>query len=103
MVLESKLYESGGRLRKILSSDPTQVKKLGSAWVAERVDREDLRDGSSTRLTVESVQRAVQIPPTRFSVEELSSWKPEGSVDPIAIEPEEADVGAPALAPPQQP
>ncbi len=108
VVLESKLYESGGRLRKILSSDPTQVKKLGSAWVAQRVDMEDLRDGSSTRLTVESVQRAVQIPPTRFSVEELSSWKPEGSVDPIAIEPEEADVGAPALgapalAPPQQP
>ncbi len=95
VVLRTDLYEPGGRLRRVLTADPDLVRRSGSVWIAHDVRMRDVRDGSSTRLAVESVQSDVPIPAFRFSIDRLKSYEPEGIGDPV--DPEEIEVGMPRL------
>ena len=50
----TELYE-GSRPRKVLITDPSEVRQLEGAWVAHNLLMMDLRDKTQTRLVVESI------------------------------------------------
>ncbi len=72
VILKSEFFEYGERIRKIMISDPESISQESGLWVAHKVVMEDLLEGSSTDLVVESLKIGADIPDRRFSRKELS-------------------------------
>ncbi len=72
VILKSEFFEYGERIRKIMISDPQSISQESGLWVARKVVMEDLLEGSSTDLLVESLKIGEDIPDRRFSRKELS-------------------------------
>ncbi len=69
--LRTEMFERGGKLRKVLSVAPGRFRELGSVWVFQEAVMRDLRDGTETRLMVESFDMDADIPAATFTVEAL--------------------------------
>ncbi len=72
VILKSEFFEYGERIRKVMSSDPESISQESGLWVARKVVMQDLLEGSSTDLLVESLEIGADIPDRRFSRKELS-------------------------------
>ena len=68
--LRMEMFEVGGRLRKVLSVNPSQVMKRGPVWIAHRALMRDIRDYTTTQLLVDSTEQD-SLPDETFSVEAL--------------------------------
>jgi hypothetical protein len=66
-----KFYESGGQLRKELTTNPRANLKHGSVWVPHTALMRDVRDLTTTHLMVDSHEQDVLLPDGIFSVEAL--------------------------------
>lgn len=64
-----ELYEPGDRLRKVLTASPERFRELGSVWVYNEIVLSDVRDGTKTRLIIESFDIDADIPVSVFSIE----------------------------------
>ena len=69
--LMMKFYESGGQLRKELTTNPRANLKHGSVWVPHTALMRDARDLTTTHLMVDSHEQDVLLPDGIFSVEAL--------------------------------
>ncbi len=71
--LRMEFYETGGRLRKQLTTNPGSNLKHGSTWVAHRLLMSDEVDLATTHLMVDSHEQDVLLPGGTFSVEGLEA------------------------------
>jgi hypothetical protein len=69
--LKSESYEPGGRLRKRLEVDVSQISREGERWVPRHQTMHDLRDQTSTELVVEEIELDAEISRKMFSEREL--------------------------------
>jgi hypothetical protein len=69
--LKIECYESGGRLRKLITLDPAQLIQQGGIWLAQEVRVKDLRDETETRLIVEEIAVDEPLSDKRFRIAEL--------------------------------
>jgi outer membrane lipoprotein-sorting protein len=69
--LKIECYETGGRLRKLITLDPTQILQKGGIWVPQEVRVKDLRDETESRLIVEEITVNEPLPDKRFRIAEL--------------------------------
>jgi hypothetical protein len=60
--LQMRLYESGKRPRKEITTDPKSILKHGDAWVAHLTLVRDLRDHTTTQVFVDSHEQDVEVP-----------------------------------------
>ena len=71
VALKIESYEPGGRLRKVITTDPSQLMQEGGIWVAREVLVKDLRDETQTRMLVEEIEVDQPLPDKRFRLAEL--------------------------------
>ncbi len=88
--LEAKLYEKvGAAPRKVATTDPDQIFRVHSTWIAHTVTLWDHRDEKQTVLHIESVMPGLTLPDVAFSPSSLGTVKPridvEITFDPIEI------------------
>jgi outer membrane lipoprotein-sorting protein len=69
--LKSEMYESGDRLRKVLTIDPTSILESEGARIPQRLTLEDLRDKTSTRLVLSEIEVGADVPRKIFSTSYL--------------------------------
>lgn len=73
VVLQTQSYEPGDQLRKILLTDPAEIKQVGSLWVPHRVTMQDIRDETKTDVIVEEIEVEAKIHRKMFSARELEA------------------------------
>ncbi len=71
VALKIESYEPGGRLRKVITADPTQLEQEGGIWFAREVLVKDLRDETQTVMLVEEIEVDQPLPDKRFRLGEL--------------------------------
>lgn len=59
--MKTEFFESGKRLRKVLTSDPEQVKAVGKNWIPHRMVMADVVQGTSTEFEVEAIDVEAKI------------------------------------------
>ena len=64
-----EFYVPGNRLRKVLTVSPGRFRELGSVWVYSEVVMFDVRDGTRTRMIIESFDIDAEIPEERFVID----------------------------------
>lgn len=69
--LKTEMFEKGGRLRKVMTADPTSLYEADGVRIAQKLLMEDLRDGSRTELVVTRIEVGTKIPTKTFSVTTL--------------------------------
>ena len=69
--LRSEMFESGGRLRKVMTADPGSLYEADGVRIAQKLTMEDLRDESRTELVVLEIEVGGEIPKKTFSVTTL--------------------------------
>ena len=69
--LKSEMYESGDRLRKILTIDPNSILEFEGTRIPQRLTLKDLRDKTSTRLVLSEIEVGVDVPRKIFSTSYL--------------------------------
>ncbi len=65
------MYESGDRLRKILTIDPNSILEFEGTRIPQRLTLKDLRDKTSTRLVLSEIEVGVDVPRKIFSTSYL--------------------------------
>ena len=65
--LRIELYEHGGKLRKVLTSEPSSLFKEGDSWVPRQTTIRDVRDNTQTQLHINSIEMGVPLPKRLFS------------------------------------
>lgn len=65
--LKMEMWERGDRLRKVMEVDRSQVDRSHAAAIPRRLTMRDLRDETSTELSVESLEVDVEVPRKMFS------------------------------------
>ncbi len=73
-----EFFEPGDKLRKELVAHPERVRKLESVGVAHEVIMRDLRDGTETRLLVESFDMDADLPASVFTLDAPGNGAPPG-------------------------
>jgi hypothetical protein len=73
VVLQTQSYEPGDQLRKVLLTDPAEIKQIGSLWVPHRVTMQDVRDETKTDVIVEEIEVEAKIHRKMFSARELEA------------------------------
>jgi outer membrane lipoprotein-sorting protein len=73
VVLQIDSFEVGGRLRKVLKSDPAKVAQVGALWVATAIELQDVVDQTSTKVSLDKVKLDESLPDKRFRPADLSS------------------------------
>ena len=73
VVLQVESFEPGGRLRKVMHSDPSKVEAVGPLSVATALELEDMIDQTKTRVSLADVKLDSSIPDSRFRPADLSS------------------------------
>ena len=76
LITRVELYEPGHKLRKVMTAPPDRFRNLDSVWMANEVFLEDVRDGTQTRVVVESFDVGAEVPESAFSIESLDQEKP---------------------------
>lgn len=71
VALKIESYEPGGRLRKVITADPTQLEQEGGIWFAREVLVKDLRDETQTVMLIEEIEVDQPLPDKRFRLAEL--------------------------------
>jgi hypothetical protein len=71
--LRTDSYETGGTLRKQLLTKIDSITRIGEHWVPRSQTMRDLRDRTTTELTVEDIAMDVEINRKTFSVGGLES------------------------------
>ena len=71
VALKIESYEPGGRLRKVISADPSQLEQESGIWFARELLVKDLRDETQTLMTVEEIEVDQPLPDKRFRLAEL--------------------------------
>lgn len=71
VALKIESYEPGGRLRKVITADPTQLEQEGGIWFAREVLVRDLRDETQTIMLIEEIEVDQPLPDKRFRLAEL--------------------------------
>jgi len=71
VALKIESYEPGGRLRKVITADPTQLEQEGGIWFAREVLVRDLRDETQTIMLIEEIEVDQPLPDQRFRLAEL--------------------------------
>jgi hypothetical protein len=69
--LQTESFEVGGRLRKVLSSDPAKIERVDGLWVPRSLRMRDVLDETETELVVEKVEVDEPIPRKVFSRADL--------------------------------
>jgi len=69
--LRAEFLEPGGRLRKVLTVEPSDLAREGARWVARRSLVRDLRDETETELVVREIEFDAEIPRRTFTHREL--------------------------------
>jgi hypothetical protein len=59
--LKVEFFEKGERLRKLLTTDPSQITKEGESWIPRRLLMQDLLDQTETELIVEKIEVGASI------------------------------------------
>ena len=88
--LEAKLYDKAGNApRKVATTDPDQIFRVHSNWIAHTITLWDHRDQKQTILHIESVMPGLTLPDVAFSPSSLGTVRPrievEITFDPIEI------------------
>lgn len=73
VVLQTQSYEPGDQLRKVLLTDPAEIKQIGSLWVPHRLTMRDVRDETKTDVVVEEIEVEAKIHRKMFSARELEA------------------------------
>jgi outer membrane lipoprotein-sorting protein len=68
VVLKTESYETETSLRKVLTANPRTLLREAGIWVATDLVMKDLRDETQTRVTVEDLEIAREIPDDLFMV-----------------------------------
>lgn len=68
--LRMEMFEVGGKLRKVLSVNPSQILKRGPIWIPHRALMRDIRDYTTTQMLVDSTEQD-PLPDDTFSVDTL--------------------------------
>ncbi len=71
VALRIESYEPGGRLRKLITVDPSQLVQEGGIWVAQEVLVKDLRDETQTLMVIEEIEVDQPLSDKRFRLAEL--------------------------------
>jgi hypothetical protein len=69
--LRSEMYETGDRLRKVLTADPSDVYERDGVRIPRRLRMEDRRDQSATDLVVTEIEVEVELKDRIFTVSTL--------------------------------
>ena len=69
--VKSEMWESGERLRKVLTIDREALHRSNGAVLPKQLLMRDLRDETSTELLIEDIQINVDIPRKLFSTSSL--------------------------------
>ena len=69
LLARAEFYESGGKLRKLLESKPERFRRIESVWVANEAVMRDVRDGTETRVVIESFEVDAEVPAELFKLE----------------------------------
>ena len=85
--LEMKLYErTDASPRKVLTTDPDQIFRVRSIWVAHSATLWDHRDEKRTVLTVESVVPDLELPDDAFTSDGLGKYELKIEVDRVKLD-----------------
>ena len=71
IALRTESYETGDRLRKVLTADPESIERFGDIWVPQKMVMRDERDQTHTRLEVDEVKLDDEIRDQVFSLSTL--------------------------------
>ena len=69
--LKTELFEAGDKLRKVMSSDRSAIRREKDLWYAPSLLLRDLRDETQTELAIEKLEIGVEVPKKLFSQAEL--------------------------------
>jgi hypothetical protein len=69
--LRSEMWERGNRLRKVLTTDPSSLFERNGVRMPRRLQIEDLRDQTSTRLLIDEIEVGAEIPRKVFTLTHL--------------------------------
>jgi hypothetical protein len=73
--LQVEFYAAGGRLRKVLSADPDQIRPEGTVPVPRRFEMRNLRQETSTEVRVEAVELGAKQKRALFTTRNLESGR----------------------------
>ena len=94
--LRIQLYErsNGGEPRKVFTSNPSQIFRVGKTWIPHAVLVRDLRDSKETELVIETVNPLPRLPDEFFNPAGLGRYIPKieinvelEEIEPMPIEP----------------
>jgi hypothetical protein len=71
VAVKTESYETGGRLRKVLTADPEKFLQKGDLWLAQEVVMRDIRDETETHLVIEEIVLDEPLSDKRFRQAEL--------------------------------
>lgn len=85
--LEMKLYErTGASPRKVLATDPEQIFRVRSTWIAHSATLVDHRDEKRTVLEVESVVPDLELPDEAFTSDGLGNYELKIEFDEVKLD-----------------
>lgn len=93
LVAKMELYESGGKLRKVMTANPETFMELHAVWLAGEVLMRDLIDETQTLLLIEGFDLDPSLDAAFFRIDRLPRAAPERPE--IELEIEKPQVAAP--------
>ncbi len=73
--LQVEFYAEGDRLRKVLTTDPEQIRPEGTVPVPRRFEMRNLRQETTTEVLVESVELGTELKRALFTSRNLESGR----------------------------
>jgi len=70
--LRTEFFESGRRLRKVLTAEPDEIKQVGGSWIPHRLVMSDVVQGTSTEFQIESIDVEAKIHRKTFTEAQLA-------------------------------
>lgn len=75
LVRKMEFYEPGNRLRRVLSTDVTDLMEEGGLRIPRQIDARDLRDDSTSSLVIEKIEIDESLPRKTFTLRWLETGK----------------------------
>lgn len=70
--VRTEFYESGRRLRKVLTAEPEHVRQVGESWIPHRLVMSDVVKGTSTEFQVDTIEVDAKIHRKMFTQANLT-------------------------------